>query len=176
MNSQETNEPLNETEEKTPKAAIASLALGIFSMLGGVLLLLIPPILAIVFGFTSLSKKINKGQGLAIAGIVMGGLSIVAIPVMGLMGAMAIPAFQEVRDSAQENTILNNLRILAAAADTYMLETGEDSAPVSELIGEGKYFPQLSDIPGTIYPEVIHASDTYIEAIRANGETIRYEL
>ncbi|MEY2880554.1 MAG: hypothetical protein RLZZ15_2934, partial [Verrucomicrobiota bacterium] len=49
-------------------------------------------------------------------------LGSLASPVtIGLVAAMAIPAFQKVRASSQEKAVLNNLRMLAAAADQFYL-------------------------------------------------------
>src|SRR5688500_10013200 len=86
---------------KTPRMAIASLVLGIVSMLGG-MLLIVPGILAIVFGHVARShgKKNNleAGMGISLAGLILGYVSMAIIPVLGLMAAMAIPAFQKVRE------------------------------------------------------------------------------
>jgi type IV pilus assembly protein PilA len=66
---------------------------------------------------------------------------------VGLMAAMAIPAFQKVRSSAQEKALLNNLRQLAAAADQYYLETGTSRATYDQLVGPDGYIRVLSRWP-----------------------------
>jgi DNA-directed RNA polymerase subunit RPC12/RpoP len=56
--------------------AVASLVLGIVTMVGG-MLLIVPPILALVFGFVAMrgnSSTQQSGNGLAIAGIIMGAI------------------------------------------------------------------------------------------------------
>lgn len=112
-----------------PGLAIASLALGIISIVGGALLI-IPMVLAIVFGHVSLSR-IRKdqrltGSGIAIAGLVLGYASIVfGILMSGLLAAMAIPAFQKVREESLKKMLQNDARQIAAAAQQVMLETGE---------------------------------------------------
>lgn len=116
---------------KTPGLAIASLVLGIISV-GGGSILLIPTVLAIVFGHIAYSR-IKKdpslgGGGLAIAGFVLGYVSIfVGIITAGLLAAMAIPAFQKVRESSLQKAMVNDARQIAAAAQQVMLETGEPS-------------------------------------------------
>jgi type IV pilus assembly protein PilA len=46
------------------------------------------------------------------------------VVIIGLLAAMAIPAFQKVRIASQEKAVLNNARQLASAADQYMMENG----------------------------------------------------
>jgi len=59
--------------------AVASLVLGIMSMAGGCIVV-IPPILAIVFGIIAMQKGggtgQRRGQGMAIAGVILGTLAL----------------------------------------------------------------------------------------------------
>jgi hypothetical protein len=120
--------PPQAVAKKTPGLALASLILGIVSILGAAVLV-IPTILAIVFGHISLSR-IRKdpnltGSGMAIAGLVLGYVSIVfGIIFAGLMAAMAIPAFQKVREASVQKVVMNDARQIAMAAQQVMLETG----------------------------------------------------
>lgn len=136
---------------ETPGFAIASLILGILS-LAGMSLLIVPPILAIVFGHIAHSR-ISKdsrltGSGLAIAGFVMGYASIViGIFMAGLFAAMAVPAFAKVRESSLQKMLDNDARQIASAAQQYMLDhnvetvrfnvdplTGKVDGPLSEYV------------------------------------------
>lgn len=114
---------------KTPGLAIASLVLGIISLMGGAILLL-PTILAIVFGHLAHSR-IRKdptlgGSGIALAGLITGYVSILfGIFTAGLLAAMAIPAFQKVREESLHKAMQNDARQIAAAAQQVMLEQGE---------------------------------------------------
>ncbi len=98
-------------------------------MMGGAILI-IPMVLAIVFGHLSLSR-IRKnpkltGSGIAITGLVLGYVSIIfGIFTAGLLAAMAIPAFQKVRESSLQKMMMNDARQIAAAAQQVMLENGE---------------------------------------------------
>lgn len=74
---------------------------------------------------------------------------------VGLMAAMAIPAFQKVRTASQEKAVLNNLRQLAAAADQYYLENGVATARYSDLVGPDKYIRQLNPVAGENYLTVV---------------------
>lgn len=117
------------TPPTTPGLATASLVLGIVSIIGGAILI-IPMVLAIVFGHISLSR-IRKdpkltGSGVAITGLVLGYVSIIfGIFMAGLLAAMAIPAFQKVRENAMHKVMENDARQIAAAAQQVMLENGD---------------------------------------------------
>lgn len=68
--------------QRTSGLAIASMVLGIVSLAcGGLGFLLIPPILAVIFGNVALDRVAEggglvKGRGMAIAGIVLGWIGI----------------------------------------------------------------------------------------------------
>ena len=67
-------------KRSTSGLAITSMIMGILSLLGAALMV-IPPILAVIFGHVSLSQC-NKdsrldGRGMAISGLVMGYISII---------------------------------------------------------------------------------------------------
>lgn len=163
--------------EKAPGMSVASLILGIISILGGVFLL-IPAVLAIVFGHVSLAyckrNKINAGQGMSTAGLVMGYLSILVIPVVGLLAAMAIPAFQKVRAASQEKVIVNNVRQLAAAADQYFLEHDTTVAGFRDLVGTNAYISTLNPIVGESYPDR-YLKDGEIRVLQPNGTLLVYD-
>ncbi|NBX60429.1 MAG: prepilin-type N-terminal cleavage/methylation domain-containing protein, partial [Opitutaceae bacterium] len=53
---------------------------------------------------------------------------MIVVVIIGLLAAMAIPAFQKVRQSSQDKAVLNNARQLSAAADQYFLENGVTTA------------------------------------------------
>jgi type IV pilus assembly protein PilA len=74
---------------------------------------------------------------------------------VGLMAAMAIPAFNKVQATSQDTTIENNLRQLSAAADQYYLETGKDTATFDDLVGPDKFIrEELESVAGEDYREV----------------------
>ena len=137
--------------QKTSGMAVASLVLGIVSVMGAAILI-VPTVLAIVFGHLSLSRtrrdKSLGGGGIALAGLVLGYVSIFfGIFVAGLLAAMAIPAFQKVREESFRKAMANDARQIAAAAQQVMLEqnvtrvsfqidpeTGRVSGPIAEYV------------------------------------------
>lgn len=58
---------------------------------------------------------------------------------IGLMAAMAIPAFQKVRQSSQQKACFNNARMMAAAFDQYRLENGQGAKTWADVVGPDKY-------------------------------------
>lgn len=133
----------------TQGLAVASLVLGIISLVGGGIFL-IPPILAVVFGHLALSRASKDrslgGGGLAVGGLVTGYLGFVLFGI-GLLAAMAIPAFQKVREASLHKVMLNDARQIGAAAQQELLEhpgvpisfqidsdTGMVSGPLSTYI------------------------------------------
>ena len=61
-----------------------------------------------------------QGKGLAISGIVLGGLGILILPVIALLAAIAIPNLLRARISANDALAQSTLRSLATASETYM--------------------------------------------------------
>jgi hypothetical protein len=94
---------------------------------------------------------------------------------MGLLAAMAIPAFQKVRMNSQEKMIQNNLRQFQAAAEQHMLETGKTSVSYADVVGpeEGKYIRALKSADGEDYESLVFkAGDTEISITTQSGKTV----
>ena len=175
-----TTPPPVPTAPSTPGLAVASLVLGIISVIGGAILI-IPMVLAIVFGHISLSR-IRKdpkltGSGIAITGLVLGYVSIVfGIVMAGLLAAMAVPAFQKVREASMRKVMENDARQIAAAAQQVMLENGEKPVifhidPVSGKVSGpiATYVKQIT--PGTVEVDgtIENSHDTFsLQNRRAN--------
>ncbi len=49
---------------------------------------------------------------------------MIVVVIIGLLAAMAIPAFSRVREKSRHTTLANDIRAFAAAFDTYALENG----------------------------------------------------
>src|SRR5256885_14977671 len=61
---------------------------------------------------------------------------MIVVVIIGLLAAMAIPAFQKVRQASQDKAVLNNARQMSAAADQYYLEYGGSRVASANLVGE----------------------------------------
>lgn len=77
---------------------------------------------------------------------------MIVVVIIGLLAAMAIPAFQKVRQSSHDKAVLNNARQLSAAADQYFLENGVSTVASTNLIGSDKYVKAVNTVAGETYP------------------------
>jgi type IV pilus assembly protein PilA len=77
---------------------------------------------------------------------------MIVVVIIGLLAAMAIPAFQKVRQSSQDKAVLNNARQLAAAADQYFLENGVSSVASADLVGATNYVKAINTVASEVYP------------------------
>src|SRR5262252_5258915 len=77
---------------------------------------------------------------------------MIVVVIIGLLAAMAIPAFQKVRTSSQDKAVLNNARQLGAAADQYYLENGVSTVAQTMLVGSTNYVKSLNLVAGETYP------------------------
>src|SRR5271168_4611976 len=135
--------PLNHGASTAYAVAPATSGKAIASLVCGILAYIIPFFLAIpaiVFGHIALSdiKKSAgrlKGQGLAIAGLVLGYLGISVIPFILIVAAIAIPNLLRARMAANEASAVGSLRTIETAAISYDSEF-ENGFPSSlEVLG-----------------------------------------
>ncbi|MGJ8638933.1 MAG: prepilin-type N-terminal cleavage/methylation domain-containing protein [Opitutaceae bacterium] len=103
---------------------------------------------------------------------------MIVVVIIGLLAAMAIPAFQKVRTSSQEKAVLNNLRQLASGADQYFLEEGEITVATVDLVGTSPdaYVKSFGSAAGETYPADIAASQTSISVTTAAGDVISIQF
>ncbi len=78
---------------------------------------------------------------------------MIVVVIIGLLAAMAIPAFQKVRIASQDKAVLNNIRLLAGAADQYFLEFGRNQVAFDELVGPDHYIKTFQLVAGEQYPD-----------------------
>jgi Zn-dependent protease with chaperone function len=76
-----------------------------------------------------------------------GGNVVVLIVIIGLLAAMAIPAFQKVRQQSILKTCINNQRMIAAAVDQAYLENGKFPESYDDFIGPGKALTSMPQCP-----------------------------
>ena len=99
---------------------------------------------------------------------------MIVVVIIGLLAAMAIPAFQKVRVASQDKAVLNNARQMVAAADQYYLENGATSALSSSLVGATNYVKALNTVAGETYPTGYTQGVTMTITGVANARTITY--
>jgi type IV pilus assembly protein PilA len=99
---------------------------------------------------------------------------MIVVVIIGLLAAMAIPAFQKVRQQSQDKTVLNNARQLAAAADQYYLENGVSTVDQSDLVGATNYIRVQSGVANEHYPAQFTQGVTITITGLAGVRTITY--
>ena len=99
---------------------------------------------------------------------------MIVVVIIGLLAAMAIPAFQKVRQSSQDKAVLNNARQLAAAADQYYLENGVSTVGSVNLVGATNYVKALNLVANETYPTNYTQGVTITIAGVAGARTVTY--
>jgi type IV pilus assembly protein PilA len=74
---------------------------------------------------------------------------MIVVVIIGLLAAMAVPAFNKVREEARRKAIINNLRQVASAGQQYILENGVTDVKYKDL--EGVYFNTIDPVAGESY-------------------------
>jgi type IV pilus assembly protein PilA len=99
---------------------------------------------------------------------------MIVVVIIGLLAAMAIPAFQKVRTNSQDKAVLNNARQLSAGADQYYLENGVSSVALTALIGPTTYVKALNSVAKETYPAGFTQGVTVTITSVAGTRTITY--
>jgi type IV pilus assembly protein PilA len=99
---------------------------------------------------------------------------MIVVVIIGLLAAMAIPAFQKVRTSSQDKAVLNNARQLSAGADQYYLENGVSTVSLFDLLGPTSYVKALNSVAKETYPAGFSQGTTITINSVAGTRTITY--
>jgi type IV pilus assembly protein PilA len=108
--------------QETDGKAVGSLVLGILSLMP--FLWVLAGIPAIILGHlsrASISKSMGrlKGAGMALAGLIMGYLSVAAVPVVLIIAAIAIPSLLRAKMQANESAAMSTVRTLNTSQVVY---------------------------------------------------------
>jgi len=74
---------------------------------------------------------------------------MIVVVIIGLLAAMAIPAFQKVRRSSTKSTMANDIKQLAGAANQYFMEFGVSQVASDKIVNKANdttagYLKELS--------------------------------
>src|SRR6202167_3366649 len=113
-------------------------------------------------------NSVNTSKGFTLVEI------MIVVVIIGLLAAMAIPAFQKVRTNSQDKAVLNNARQLSAASDQYYLENGVSTVTLSDLVGPTTYIKALNSVANENYPLQFTQGITITITAVAGTRTITY--
>jgi type IV pilus assembly protein PilA len=99
---------------------------------------------------------------------------MIVVVIIGLLAAMALPAFSKVRRASQDKAVLNNARQLSAAADEFYLENGVSSVSIGDLVGSTNYVKSLNLVAREVYPAGFSQGTTITITGVAGARTITY--
>jgi type IV pilus assembly protein PilA len=121
-----------------------------------------------------------KNQRYSAKGFTLVEIMIVVV-IIGLLAAMAIPAFNKVRAAARSKAVTNNLRQISAAAQQYMLENGVSAVSETQLAGTDTtyYLRPVTPVIGEVYTTMtINNTTTQISVSENDGSAtvVTYNL
>ncbi|GAB4273273.1 MAG TPA: pilus assembly protein [Opitutae bacterium] len=98
---------------------------------------------------------------------------MIVVVIIGLLAAMAVPAFNKVREESRRKAIINNLRQVASAGQQYILENGVSSCKYNKL--KGVYFNDITPVAGESYKTlVIKESGGTLQVRTKGGMKVEY--
>lgn len=99
---------------------------------------------------------------------------MIVVVIIGLLAAMAIPAFQKTRQNSRDRAVLNNARQLSAAADQYYMEHGVSLVALTNLVGADKYVRVLETVALEVYPSHFTQGTTLTVSSIAGARTVTF--
>ncbi len=100
---------------------------------------------------------------------------MIVVVIIGLLAAMAIPAFNKIRITSEDRAVINNLRQFASAAQQHMLEEGVSQVTSADIVGEGLRINKLEQVADEIYLFTVSPETTQLSAT-INGREIHYNF
>jgi hypothetical protein len=137
-------------QKQTAGVAVASLVMAI---LGFVLLGPLGAIPAVICGHIAKSKiKQNPetltGEGMALAGLIMGYIQLGALVVIvPLFAAIAIPSFIMARDTSQQNACIGNMRQIDSAKEQWALANNASEGSTVAVTAANEYMKRAPTCP-----------------------------
>jgi type IV pilus assembly protein PilA len=104
---------------------------------------------------------------------------MIVVVIIGLLAAMAIPAFNKVRYASRQKAVTNNLRQVAAAAQEYLLEQGASQVDETQLEGTGSsnYIRPIARVNGETYSGLaVTGATTQISTSQSDGTVVTFNM
>lgn len=93
---------------------------------------------------------------------------------IGLIAAMAVPAFEKVRLQSQQVAVQNNLHRLYDAANRFCSEHGLSECDYGDIVGPGKLIESITPAVGEHYEGLTFYRGRPIRFVLPSGHTLRY--
>jgi len=98
---------------------------------------------------------------------------MIVVVIIGLLAAMAIPAFNKVREQSREKAIVNNLRQVSSAGQQYILENGVPTVSYLSLVPT--YFQTIAAVAGESYTGLqVSENGGELSVQTSGGDTVTY--
>ena len=101
---------------------------------------------------------------------------MIIVVIIGLLAAMAIPAFNKVRATSQDKAVINNLRQYASAGQQYMLDEDVATVAYNDIVGVGLHISTLEPVANEVYTDLTMGVDSTRLTALVNGRTISYDF
>jgi type IV pilus assembly protein PilA len=99
---------------------------------------------------------------------------MIVVVIIGLLAALAIPAFQKMSARSQDTSVLNSARQLSNAADQYYMEHGVTTVAFTQLIGPDKFIKNLVPVANETYPSFYTQGVTITVSGVSGARTVTY--
>jgi hypothetical protein len=143
--------PPSPTEPPKTSLAITSLVLGILSVACFSILAGIPAIITghVARGRAKREPALHGGEGFALAGLIMGYVSIaLAVVMIPLMAALMLPALAKAKSRAQTVTCVSNMKQIGLAARIWSGEHKDKFPPDFLTMSNELHSPKILICPG----------------------------
>ena len=121
-----TQPPIHPNDVRTDGKAIGSLVCGVLSLFCFSILTGIPAVSLGPLSRSDIRKSMGrlKGEGMALAGLIMGYISFAVVPIL-IIATLAIPSLLRARQAANESAAVANLRTINTAEAELNRTTGQ---------------------------------------------------
>jgi len=103
---------------------------------------------------------------------------MIVVVIIGLLAVMAIPAFNRVRATSQENVVMNNLKQIAYGAEQWFM-LGNTQATQADIVGPTLYVKTLPNaVGGEDYASVFPIDQGFTQItidVPSLGTTVTFE-